>query len=249
MCEYSGMGREIARWSIPAALGVLFVAALLRFEPDWWSIAWPVAVPVLAGDLLLGGFYWQQSNRLEDERSARADKRAIQMMLYSSHDASLMGIQMPGEDLSSLALIGRDLSRANLSMANLSEAGLAQSNLSCAALPGADLSGADLSGADLSGADLSGADLSGADLSGADLSGAMLVNSDLSHADLTGAVLVSADLRGSRLDGATVSMAILFDALVLEDALAATVSAPGLEPIRPELVSRTESPAAAHDRM
>lgn len=239
MCEYSGMGREIARWSIPAALGVLFVAALLRFEPDWWSIAWPVAVPVLAGDLLLGGFYWQQSNRLEDERSARADKRAIQMMLYSSHDASLMGIQMPGEDLSSLALIGRDLSRANLSMANLSEAGLAQSNLSCAALPGADLSGADLSGADLSGADLSGADLSGA----------MLVNSDLSHADLTGAVLVSADLRGSRLDGATVSMAILFDALVLEDALAATVSAPGLEPIRPELVSRTESPAAAHDRM
>ena len=71
-----------------------------------------------------------------------------------------------------LALIGRDLSRANLSMANLSEAGLAQSNLSCAALPGADLSGADLSGADLSGADLSGADLSGADLSGA-----MLVNS------------------------------------------------------------------------
>ncbi len=224
MCEYSGMGREIARWSIPAALGVLFVAALLRFEPDWWSIAWPVAVPVLAGDLLLGGFYWQQSNRLEDERSARADKRAIQMMLYSSHDASLMGIQMPGEDLSSLALIGRDLSRANLSMANLSEAGLAQSNLSCAALPGADLSGADLSGA-------------------------MLVNSDLSHADLTGAVLVSADLRGSRLDGATVSMAILFDALVLEDALAATVSAPGLEPIRPELVSRTESPAAAHDRM
>ena len=234
MCEYSGMGREIARWSIPAALGVLFVAALLRFEPDWWSIAWPVAVPVLAGDLLLGGFYWQQSNRLEDERSARADKRAIQMMLYSSHDASLMGIQMPGEDLSSLALIGRDLSRANLSMANLSEAGLAQSNLSCAALPGADLSGADLSGADLSGADLSGA---------------MLVNSDLSHADLTGAVLVSADLRGSRLDGATVSMAILFDALVLEDALAATVSAPGLEPIRPELVSRTESPAAAHDRM
>ena len=244
MCEYSGMGREIARWSIPAALGVLFVAALLRFEPDWWSIAWPVAVPVLAGDLLLGGFYWQQSNRLEDERSARADKRAIQMMLYSSHDASLMGIQMPGEDLSSLALIGRDLSRANLSMANLSEAGLAQSNLSCAALPGADLSGADLSGADLSGADLSGADLSGADLSGA-----MLVNSDLSHADLTGAVLVSADLRGSMLDGATVSMAILFDALVLEDALAATVSAPGLEPIRPELVSRTESPAAAHDRM
>ncbi|MFZ1307915.1 MAG: pentapeptide repeat-containing protein [Candidatus Microthrix parvicella] len=203
-----------------------------------------MAVPVLAGDLLLGGFYWQQSNRLEDERSARADKRAIQMMLYSSHDASLMGIQMPGEDLSSLALIGRDLSRANLSMANLSEAGLAQSNLSCAALPGADLSGADLSGADLSGADLSGADLSGADLSGA-----MLVNSDLSHADLTGAVLVSADLRGSRLDGATVSMAILFDALVLEDALAATVSAPGLEPIRPELVSRTESPAAAHDRM
>ena len=244
MCEYSGMGREIARWSIPAALGVLFVAALLRFEPDWWSIAWPVAVPVLAGDLLLGGFYWQQSNRLEDERSARADKRAIQMMLYSSHDASLMGIQMPGEDLSSLALIGRDLSRANLSMANLSEAGLAQSNLSCAALRGADSAGADLSGADLSGADLSGADLSGADLSGA-----MLVNSDLSHADLTGAVLVSADLRGSRLDGATVSMAILFDALVLEDALAATVSAPGLEPIRPELVSRTESPAAAHDRM
>lgn len=201
------MPRRLAFTALPlilAAAGLVgFVVYVKKWDPAWWATAWPVAVPVLAGDLLLGGFYWRQSNKLEDERAARADKRSFQHTLYV---ANLTGVDMQDADLTDLNFGGRDLSGANLSRANLSEVRMLSANLSRAKLFSANLSGAKMLGANLTEANLTDTDLAGANLFGANLTGAHMLLANLSgsaldRARLTRAVMTMANLTNASLSG------------------------------------------------
>jgi len=76
-------------------------------------------------------------------------------------------------------------------------------DLSDLALFGRNASKTDLSGANLHGADLSAANLSRADLGGADISGGGLLRVNLSEANLGGAKLLRAELREVNLTRAS----------------------------------------------
>lgn len=86
-------------------------------------------------------------------------------------------------------LVGADLSGLDLSYADLTGANLAESDLS-----GATLFGARLEGANLHGARVDQTDFTGADLRGANLEGATGVRVEFSRADLRGASLLEARL-------------------------------------------------------
>jgi len=97
-------------------------------------------------------------------------------------------------ELSSAALEGLDLRRADLHRANLAGSYLHGTDLGFANLMGANLSRAGLSGTKLNSANLSGANLSRASLFGTDLFGANLDGTDFTEATTLAALFAFVDL-------------------------------------------------------
>ena len=135
--------------------------------------------------------------------------------------ASVIGVNLAGNDLSRFNLNGLNLRGADLSLANLTE-----TDFSNASLDGVDLrnpnpvqsitddqlrSAASVTGVTLADNDLSRFNLNGLDLRGADLSLANLTETDFSNADLRGATIATAELTSADFSGANLSDAVLGD--------------------------------------
>jgi uncharacterized protein YjbI with pentapeptide repeats len=162
----------------------------------------------------------EKLNSVEKDKDVRSNRRKIHSELPPDwSNASLVGQDFSGEDLSEANLRQADLTEANLSSSNLIKTDLSKANLYGADLRGANLGRANLRGANLSMADFSGANLNQADLSGAfiyaaNLRGAflrqtVLSNANLDQANLSNATLIKANLEGTDLNHANLSDANL----------------------------------------
>jgi hypothetical protein len=156
-----------------------------RWEPRWLRCfrATPYWVrwgPSLVGSVIIGLLIFGLTNCMEnyrtewtaelaqtqgnktmahaEELAENAEKQSLQRVLYGT---DLVGISMPGKDLSELSFGNRDLTRANLPDTVLRKADFFGTNLTGANLTGANLTGANLTGANLTDADLTDADLTG----------------------------------------------------------------------------------------
>ncbi len=140
---------------------------------------------------------------------------------------SVLGDQLSGDDLQLAnlaganltddALVGASLQFSNLqgataTNANLTAAGLQWSNLGALAAPGASFVSANLTGDNGAGADLGGADLASAEISWSNLPFADLAGANLAHADLRWSNFAWADLEGANLAYADARWASFRDA-------------------------------------
>lgn len=220
--------------------------------PAWWFRDLVIAL-VIGLLITVSGIAVQR--HFDQQREGRERALATQQHLQSLRLANLNfvrerssdeprvyrpfnGMDLQGQNLSGLHLVGADMREANLADANLrgakfAAANLYRANLTDAIADGVDFSGADLNLANLTGAKLSatlteagmvqailigadlykaylpGANMRGAKLSGAHLSDATLTRVVLSYADLTAADLSGAHLRGADLTGANLTLANL----------------------------------------
>lgn len=130
-------------------------------------------------------------------------------------DASLVGRELRGFNLSEANLRGADFTNCNLSAANFCHASLREANLMGANLREANLCGANLREAAAIGAKLTGANLAGANCSAANLREANLSNACLQETNLIAANLREIDALGSNLSGADLSNADLRGAYLI----------------------------------
>jgi uncharacterized protein YjbI with pentapeptide repeats len=114
----------------------------------------------------------------------------------------IIGILIPGADLSGVDFRGKNLKVVIFSTSNVDEFNMEQH--SQRKDYGVNLSDANFSNVDLAEKNLSLVNFNGANFSGADLS-----NSDLRYSDLSGANLESANLQGTLLDNAILTGANL----------------------------------------
>jgi uncharacterized protein YjbI with pentapeptide repeats len=144
---------------------------------------------------------WQVIDRARGIRTSYARVKAIEFL--AEYNEALRGLDLPGADLTGIALNNTDISNSNFHFAILSRANLKETDLSKSILREAvfsDFSGkaglstdvftnlenANLENCDLRLADLRNVHLEGANLSGADLRGANLLHANLNFVRLNG---------------------------------------------------------------
>ncbi|MBD2356102.1 pentapeptide repeat-containing protein [Tolypothrix sp. FACHB-123] len=139
---------------------------------------------------------------------------------YAIGERNFVNVNLRCAVLTSVKLLGINISYAKLNFANLSQANLSQANLTAADFSQANLSKSDLNKASLIRANFTGANLQEASLQGANLSNANFTEANLTGADFTGANLYLADLRGANFHSCNLSGANLKGAKIIESELA-----------------------------
>ncbi len=172
------------------------------------------------------------SGNLKDQALFTLKNECVKGNSKRPREMDLRSINLAGDDLTDLNLLGYDFSEANLSGTDLSGSNLAQAdfrnaNLYKAKLTGCEFLGADLTEANLNecsaercgfgatkldrasliSAKLSYASLSRSSLKEADLRAANLVKARINEADLTGASFIRADMRQADLKASNVARA------------------------------------------
>jgi uncharacterized protein YjbI with pentapeptide repeats len=170
-------------------------------SPKWWLhnivvaivVGMVVSVGAIVGQYLIDNRREERYQAMELRQSRQAEQlQNLQFVRSGSsrdpdQDRPYAALDLEGQELGELQLVGADFAYANLADTNLSHANLANATFDRADLSGANLTLANLTAAGLSiddylddpdqpGATLDGANLRGTDLTGADLTRASLNN-------------------------------------------------------------------------